>query len=110
MTRNGLTAEQAVFGRGQRFTELSTVDDGDEVLVSALGAQGLAWRASQIRAAAKLHLLQGDSSDKVRRAMLRPAPVVLGELCPGSRIYFWTPVINRGRHRHDPVRWMGAGD
>ena len=87
MTRNGLTAEQAVFGRSLRFTELSTVDDGDDVLVSVLGASGPAWRASQIRTAAKLHLLQGDASDKVRRAMLRKAPVVMGELCPGSVSY-----------------------
>ena len=59
MMRNGLTAEQAVFGRNLRFTELSNVDDGDEVLVSILGAYGPAWRASQIRTAAKLHLLRG---------------------------------------------------
>ena len=70
MTRNGLTAEQAVFGRSLRFTELGTVDDGDEVLVSVLGPYGPAWRAAQIRTAAKMHLLQGDASDKVRRAML----------------------------------------
>ena len=107
MTRNGLTAEQAVFGRSLRFTELSAVDDGDDVLVSVLGAHGPAWRASQIRTAAKLHLLQGDASDKVRRAMLRKAPVAMGELCPGSQIYFWTPVINRGRNRQDPERWRG---
>ena len=74
MTRNGLTADQAVFGRSLRFTELSTVDDGDDVLVSVLGTNGPAWRASQIRTAAKMHLLQGDASDKVRRAMLRKAP------------------------------------
>ena len=34
-------------------------DDGDEVLVSALGTYGPAWRAAQIRTAARLHLLQG---------------------------------------------------
>ena len=52
MSRNGLTAEQAVFGRSLRFTELSTVDDGVEVWVSVLGAYGPAWRASQIRTTA----------------------------------------------------------
>ena len=50
---------------------------------------------------------QGDASDKVRRAMLRKAPVVLGELCPGSRVYFWAPTLNRGRLRQDPERWKG---
>ena len=45
MTRNGLTAEQAVFGRSLRFMELSTVDHGDDVLVCVLGAHGAAWRA-----------------------------------------------------------------
>ena len=101
MTRNGLTAEQAVFGRSLRFTELSNVDDGDDVLVSVLGAHGPAWRASQIRTAAKLHLLQGDACGKIRRAMLRKAPVVQGELSPSSRIYFWFPAVNRGRRRED---------
>ena len=107
MTRHGLTAEQAVFGRSLRFTEMGTVDDGDEVLVSVLGSYGPAWRAAQIRTAAKMYLVQGDASDKVRRAMLRKAPVVLGELCPGSRVYFWAPSINRGRLRQDPERWKG---
>ena len=54
-----------------------------------------------------MHLLQGDVSDKVRRAMLRKAPVVLGELCPGSRVYFWAPSIGRGRLRQDLERWKG---
>ena len=54
------------------------------------------------RTAAKMHLLQGDASDKVRRAMLRKEPVVMGELCPGRRVYFWKPVINRGRNKQDP--------
>lgn len=107
MTRNGSTAEEAVIGRSLRFTELSTVDDGDVVLVAVLRAHGPAWRASQIRAAAILHVLQSDASDNVRRAMLRKAPVVLGELCPGSRVYFWTPVINRGRNRRGSDIWRG---
>jgi len=107
MTRNGLTAEQAVFGRSLRFTELSNVDDGDDVLVSVLGAHGPAWEASQIRTAAKLHLLRGDVCDKIRRAMLKKAPLVLGELSPGSRIYFWVPAINKGRLRQDAERLKG---
>ena len=39
--------------------------------------------------------------------MLRKAPVVLGVLCPGSPVYFWTPVINRGRNTQYPERWRG---
>ena len=107
MSRHGLTAEQAVFGRSPRFTELSTEDDGDDVLVSVLGANGPTWRASQIRTVAKMHLLQGDASDMVRRAILCKAPVAMGELCPGSRAYFCTCVINPGRNRQDPDRWRG---
>ena len=108
MTRNGLTAEQAVFGRSLRFTEMNTTDDcDDDILVGVLGAQGPAWRAQQIRSAAKLHLLRGDASEKVRRAMLRKAPLALGDLCPGSRIYFWVPIVGRGRRREDPKRWRG---
>ena len=93
-----------MFGRSLRFTELGTVDDGDEVLVSVLGSYGPAWRAAQIRTAAKMHLLQGDASDKVRRAMLRKAPVVLGELCPRCRVYFGAPTLKRARLRQDPER------
>ena len=95
MTRNGQSAEQAVFGRCVRSTELSNIDDGDDVLVPVLGAHCLAWRDSQIRAAAKLHILKGDACDKFRRAMLRKAPIALGDLCLGSRIYFWVPAVNR---------------
>ena len=56
----------------------------------------------QIRTTAKLHLLQGGACDKVRMAVLRKAPVVLGDLCPGSRIYFWVPAVNKGRRQEDP--------
>ena len=55
----------------------------------------------------KMDVLQGDASDKVRRARLRKAPVVIGELCPGSRVYFWSPSLNRGRLRQVPARWKG---
>ena len=56
MTRNGMTLEQSVFRRSLRFTELSNTDD-DQVLMSVLDNHGLAWKASQIRTAAKVILL-----------------------------------------------------
>ena len=89
MTRNGMTPEQAVFGRSLRFTELSNIYD-DQVLMSVLGNHGLAWKASQIRTAAKVMLLSNDALDKVRRAMLRQAPIVIGDVTPDSRVYFVT--------------------
>ena len=70
MTRNGVTQEQAVFGRTLNFTELANRDD-DEVLMSVLGSHGVARKASQIRTAAKMMLLERDATEKVRRAMLR---------------------------------------
>ena len=59
MTRNGPTPEQAVFGRSLKFTELSETDD-DQVM-NVLGSHGMAWKASQIRTAAKIQLLSWNS-------------------------------------------------
>ena len=67
----------------------------------------LAWKASQIRTAAKVMLLRNDAMDKVRRAMLRQAPTVIGDVTPGSRIYCWSPNPMRGRKRQDAERWRG---
>ena len=39
MTRNGMTPEQAVFGRSLRFTEQAIRDD-DEIMMQVLGAEG----------------------------------------------------------------------
>ncbi len=54
-------------------------------LMAALGAEGEAWRACQMRAAAKMALVSRDASDKLRRAMLRNAPKILEEYLPGMR-------------------------
>ena len=106
MTRTGMTPEQSVFGRSKRFTELSNTDD-DQVLMNVLGNHGMAWKTSQIRTAAKVMLLRNDAMDKVRRAMLRQASTVIGEVMPGSRVYFWSPNPMRGRKRQDAKRWRG---
>ncbi len=45
--------------------------DEDEIPLAALGTEGEAWLASQIRAAARMALLSRDASDKIRRATLR---------------------------------------
>jgi len=106
LTRNGLTPEQAVFGRALRWTESNNKDD-DEVLMAALGTDGEAWKAAQIRSAAKIAMISKDASDKVRRAMMRKAPKVLTELTPGTRVYFWSPHPMKGRRRTDSHRWRG---
>ena len=103
ITRNGLTPEQAVFGRSLRWTESANADE-DEYLLAALGSDGAAWKASQMRSAARIALLERDACDKVRRAMMRQAPTVIGEICPGTRIYLWSPHPMKGRMREDVHR------
>ena len=85
MTRSGLTPEQAVFGRPLKWTESADKDD-EQVMRAALGADGEAWKAAQTRSAAKIALIERDASDKVRRALMRQAPTVVGELCAGTRV------------------------
>ena len=106
MSRSDMTPEQAVFGRSLKFTEVANRDD-DEVLMGVLGNHGLAWKASQIRTAAKILLLERDVTEKIRRAMLRQAPTVIGEVCPGTRVYFWSADPMRGRQHQDHERWRG---
>ena len=90
LTRAGLTPEQAVFGRPLRWTG-STERDDEEVTLAALGVDGEVWKAAQIRSAATVPLLQRDASDKLRRVMMRQAPTVIGDVAPGTQIYFWSP-------------------
>jgi len=106
LTRHGLTPEQAVFGRSLRWFESENRDDGD-VLLAALGSDGEAWMAAQIRAAARIALISKDASDKVRQAMMRRAPSVVDELVAGTRVYFWNPSPLKGRYRADPKQWRG---
>ena len=95
-----------MFGRSLRWTESANADE-DEYLLAALGSDGAAWKASQMRSAARIALLERDACDKVRRAMMRQAPTVIGEICPGTRIYFWSPHPMKGRMREDVHRWRG---
>ena len=106
LTRNGMSPEQAVFGRSLRWPLVGTTDE-DDIPLAALGTDGEAWLASQIRAAVRMALLSRDASDKIRRATLRRAPGVVGELAPGTRIYFWSPHPSKGRQREDALRWRG---
>jgi len=106
MTRNGISPEQAVFGRPLRWTESSNKDD-EEIMMSALGADGEAWKSAQIRSAARISLINRDASDKIRRALMRQAPRVIHDLCPGTRVYFWSPHPFKGRYRSDALRWRG---
>ena len=107
MTRNGLTPEQAVFGRALRWPGVAGTADENEIPLASLGTEGEAWLASQIRAAARMALLSRDASDKIRRATLRRAPAAIAELTPGTRVYFWSPHPMKGRQRQDALRWRG---
>ena len=101
-----MTPEQAVFGRSLRFTEQAIRDD-DEIMMQVLGAEGPAWKAQQIRVAAKMMLLEQDACAKVRRAMLGQAPPVIAPVMPGTRVYFWAPSPLKGGYREDSARWRG---
>ena len=105
-TRNNMTPEEAVFGRSLKFTEVVNRDDAD-ILMGVRGRHGMAWKASQIRTVAKIMLLERDVTKRVRRAMLRKAPTIMGEVCPGARIYFWSASPTCGHRRQDSERWRG---
>ncbi len=96
----------AVFGRGLRWSETANKDD-DQIMLSVLDADGPAWLDAQVRAAARIAMINRDASDKIRRAMMRRAPTVHEELCTGTQVYFWSPHPMNGRSRHDVHRWRG---
>ena len=75
--------------------------------MSVLGANGPAWLDAQVRTAARIAIISRDASDEIRRAMMRRAPGVHKELCPGTRVYFWSPHPMKGRMRQDVHRWRG---
>ena len=104
MTRNGMTPEQAVFGRALCWPCAVGTADEDEIPLAALGTDGEAWLAAQIRAATRMALLSRDASEKIRRATLRRAPGVVGDLAPGTRVYFWSPRPIKGCQRQDALR------
>ena len=81
--------------------------DEDEIPLAALGADGEAWLAAQLRTTTRMALLSRGASDKIRRATLRRAPGVVGELAPGTRVYFWIPRPIKKRQRQDALRWRG---
>ena len=99
-----MSPEQAVFGRSLRWPQIGTTDE-DEIPLAALGTDGEAWLASQICAAARMALLSRDASDKIRRATLRRAPGVVGELAPGMRTYFWSP--HPSKEDNEKMRYVG---
>ena len=99
-----MTPEQAVCGASLRWAE-SLNRDADEFPMSALGCDGEAWRSAQMRASAGMAMLARDASDKLPRAMMRKAPKIIGDVCPGTRVYFWGPHPMKGRARRDPHRW-----
>ena len=62
---------------------------------------------AQMRTSARIAMLSRDCSEKVWRAMLRRAPEILDQLCPGTRVYFQSPHPPKGRFREDEHRWRG---
>ena len=81
MARNGMTPEQMVFGRCLRWYP-SDDDEDDHVMLAALGSDGAASLQAQMRATARIALISKDASDKVRQAMMRKAPTVVGDIPP----------------------------
>ena len=59
MTRNGMSPEQAVFGRSLKCFPSDNQDD-DHVMLAALGSDGEAWLQAQIRASARIALISKD--------------------------------------------------
>ena len=86
MTRNGMTPEQAVFGRCLRWFP-SQNDDEDHVMLAALGSDGVAWLQAQMRSTARIALISKDACNKVRQAMMRRAPAVVGDIPPGTSVF-----------------------
>ena len=57
-----MTPEQAVFGRSLHYTELCNTED-DQTLMSVVSSHDRAWKASQIKTAAKIMLLKKVATD-----------------------------------------------
>ena len=87
MTGNGTTAEQAMCGRCLTWSP-SRHDDEDRVMLAALGGDGVAWLQAQMRSTAQVALINKAASAKVRQAMMKRAPAVVGGIPPGTRVYF----------------------
>ena len=65
-----MTPEQAVFGSALGWPGVAGTADEDERPLAALGTDGEAWLATQIRATARMALLSRDASDNIIRATL----------------------------------------
>ncbi len=104
LTRNGMSPEQAAFGKCLRWPESVNKDD-DKYALAALGSDGEAWLSSQIRATARMAMVARDANDKLRRALIRKAPKIVGDIAPGTVVNFWTPHPLKGRRRNDPEHW-----
>jgi hypothetical protein len=106
-TRNGLSLEQAVFGRALRWPAVAGTVDENEIPLAYLRIDGGAWLPGQTRTAVHRAVLFWDASNKVRQAVLRRAPVAVGDLSPDTRAYFWNPHPMKGGRRQDAHRWCG---
>ena len=85
-----MTPEQAVFGRSLNFSEVTNRDD-DETFMGILGRHGVAWKASQIRTAAKIALLERDVSEKHAKGNVTASPTGGGRAVCGITGLFLKP-------------------
>ena len=82
--------------------------DDDDPGVAVLGQKdGEAWFATQARAAARMAIVSADASDELKRAAVRRAPTATGDLCTGTRVYFYSPHPFKGKRRRDAQCWRG---
>ena len=64
--------------------------------------------AVELRNTARLALLARDTTDKIKRAILRKTRAERPDrMIAGMRVYFWSPHPLKGRNRSDPHRWRG---
>ena len=101
ITRNGVSPEQAVYGRPLRWAD-EMIKDDDDPGIAVLGRKdGEAWLSTQARVAARMAIIEADASDKLKRAAVRRALAATEDLRTGTRVYFYSPHPFRGRRRLD---------
>lgn len=107
LRRHGYSPEQAVFGRSVRWEP--GIINSDDAGLASLSAPGEAARASLMRMTACVAFIELDANDKLKRAFTRaPQPVSpVADFVPGTQVYFYQPLVGRGRRRTD--REPGGG-
>ncbi len=81
---------------------MATALNDDDERIAAMTAEGEAQRACLMRAVACRKLHKKDLRMTYKRALRRPLKGSTLRTClPGTRVYFWSPKIGKGRQRRD---------